>query len=261
MIKSRGHWRRLKLFLSLKNRMNVFPVTYKRSNLPFYKQTGFTLIELLVSMAVFSIMAGGMYLVFNNFTKVKAITDRDSVRLAEMQRAFTFIKRDISYIVPRPVKDEYGSAAPLNSLSSDGDAIEFTRSGWNSPPFLARKRSELQRVSYRLEDGKLKRNYWYVLDRAQDSMSKGLDLLTGVEELSFKFYYPDPTEIKDISQWPPATALPYQNLGGCGIINPNEIYLPELVEIIIKTADYGVVTRKFSVLSGYAEALSLSGGC
>lgn len=215
---------------------------------------GFTLIELLVSMAVFAIMAGGMYLVFNNFTKVKEITDRDSARLAEMQRAFTFIKRDISYIIPRPVKDEYGSEAPLFALKSDGDTIEFTRSGWNSPPFLARKRSELQRVSYHLEEGMLKRNYWYVLDRAPDSISKGLDLLTGVEELSFKFYYEDSDQLKDINQWPPTETGVYQKLASCNI-NANEIRLPEMVELTVKTSDYGVITRKFSVLSGYLDAL------
>ena len=84
---------------------------------------GFTLIELLVSMAIFSIMAGGMYLVFNNFSKVKEITDRDSKRLAELQRAFSFIHKDLSFIIPRPVKDEYGSQVRMNALVSDGDKL------------------------------------------------------------------------------------------------------------------------------------------
>lgn len=224
-------------------------------------QRGFTLIELLVSMAVFSIMAGGMYLVFNNFSKVKTITDRDSVRLAELQRAFSFIQKDIGFILPRPIKDEYGSLNPNNSLVSDGEAIEFTRSGWNSPPFLARKRSELQRVAYKLEEGELKRDYWYVLDRDQGSVSRGMVLLSEVEELSFHFYYLNSNgdALEDIEQWPPASTADISGLDACGIKESNEIRLPEIVEIKIKTPDYGQINRKFAVLSGYAEALSAVG--
>ena len=224
-----------------------------------YKSNGFTLIELLVSMAIFSIMAGGMYLVFNNFSKVKEITDRDSKRLAELQRAFSFMHKDLSFIIPRPVTDEFDSANPLDALMSNGDKIEFTRSGWNSPPFLARKRSELQRVSYTLEEGALKRNYWYVLDRAQDSLSRGLVLLTDVEELSFVFYFEDSGSLKDAAQWPPLTIVNWAAITACGFHEGNDIRLPDVVEMKIKTSDYGEISRKYSVLSGYGFALNTVG--
>ncbi|OUR99136.1 type II secretion system protein GspJ [Gammaproteobacteria bacterium 42_54_T18] len=220
------------------------------------KTRGFTLIELLVSMAIFSIMAGGMYLVFNNFSKVKEITDRDSKRLAELQRAFSFMHKDLSFIIPRPVTDEFDSENPLDALTSSGDAIEFTRSGWNSPPFLARKRSELQRVSYALEEGVLKRNYWYVLDRAQDSLSRGLVLLTNVEELSFIFYFEDSGSLKDAAQWPPLNPVGWSAIMDCGFHEENDIRLPDVVEMKIKTSDYGEISRKYSVLSGYGFALN-----
>lgn len=221
-----------------------------------YKSNGFTLIELLVSMAIFSIMAGGMYLVFNNFSKVKEITDRDSKRLAELQRAFSFMHKDLSFIIPRPVTDEFDSANPLDALMSNGDKIEFTRSGWNSPPFLVRKRSELQRVRYTLEEGVLKRNYWYVLDRAQDSLSRGLVLLTDVEELSFVFYFEDSGSLKDATQWPPLSIVSWPDIIPCGFTEENDIRLPDVVEMKIKTPDYGEISRKYSVLSGYAPALN-----
>ncbi len=221
-----------------------------------YKTNGFTLIELLVSMAIFSIMAGGMYLVFNNFSKVKEITDRDSKRLAELQRAFSFMHKDLSFIIPRPVTDEFDTKNPLDALTSSGDAIEFTRSGWNSPPFLARKRSELQRVSYILEEGVLKRNYWYVLDRAPDSLSRGLVLLTDVEELSFIFYFEDSGSLKDSAQWPPLSIVSWPEIIPCGFIEENDIRLPDVVEMKIKTSDYGEISRKYSVLSGYGSALN-----
>ncbi len=229
-------------------------MNYIRTLTP-YKFKGFTLIELLVSMAIFSIMAGGMYLVFNNFSKVKEITDRDSKRLAELQRAFSFIHKDLSFIIPRPVTDEFDSDNPLDALTSDGDAIEFTRSGWNSPPFLARKRSELQRVSYTLEEGVLKRNYWYVLDRAPDSLSRELVLLTDVEELSFIFYFEDSDKLKDTAQWPPLTISLYSGAIPCGFFEENDIRLPDIIEMKIKTSDYGEISRKYSVLSGYDAVL------
>ena len=230
-------------------------MNYTRAFFPD-KSKGFTLIELLVSMAIFSIMAGGMYLVFNNFSKVKEITDRDSKRLAELQRAFSFMHKDLSFVIPRPVTDEFDSKNPLDALTSNGDKIEFTRSGWNSPPFLARKRSELQRVSYTLEEGVLKRNYWYVLDRAQDSLSRELVLLTDVDELSFVFYFEDSGSLKDSAQWPPLTIVGWPAIMACGFHEENDIRLPDVVEMKIKTSDYGEISRKYSVLSGYAPALN-----
>jgi len=176
-----------------------------------------------------------------------------------LQRAFSFIHKDLSFIIPRPVMDEYGSDNPLDALKSDGDSIEFTRSGWNSPPFLARKRSELQRVAYKLEEGALKRNYWYVLDRAQDSSSRELVLLTDIEELSFTFYFEDSGSLKDTTQWPPLAILSLPGILPCGFSDENDIRLPDIVEMKIKTSDFGEISRKYSVLSGYDVALDAVG--
>lgn len=233
----------------------------KRLNYSGASMRGFTLVELLVAMVIFSIMAGGMYLVFNNFIRVKEVTDRDSARLAAMQRAFTFIQRDISFVVPRPVRDEYGSVDRSDAMISNGDEIEFTRGGWNSPPFLERKRSELQRVGYKLEEGKLIREYWYVLDRAQDSTSRKLELLEGVEELSFLFYFKNSTgNSVEETVWPPTTSITLSNVGGCGIdASGNDIRLPDVVQMTVKLVDYGEIVRKYSVLSHYAAMLDVEG--
>jgi len=213
-------------------------------------------------MAVYAIMAGGMYMVFNNFSTVKTITDRDSVRLAELQRAFAFIKKDISAIIPRSVKDEFEGDNPLSALTSTGDFIEFTRGGWINPLFLKHKRSELQRVRYALEEGSLKRNYWYVLDRAPDSVSRGLDLLDNVEELSFTFWYhkADSGELVEEQEWPPTDLPSAPNIVPCGIDHLKDIFLPDIVQINIVTPDYGKMVRKFSVLSTYSDML-IEKGC
>lgn len=222
---------------------------------------GFTLVELLVSIFIFAIMAGGMYLVFNNYAKVKEITDRDSARLAELQRAFTFIQRDIGFIVPRPIKDEYGGDERSPALISNGDEIEFTRNGWNSPRFLQRKRSELQRVAYRFEEGNLIREYWYVLDRAPDTQSRKLDLLTDLKELSFQFYYRAGSTVENGTSWPPTPSIEVPDGASCGFNNPaDDIRLPDVVEMKITLEDYGEITRKFSVLSGYMDMM-ITEGC
>ena len=62
-------------------------------------------------------------------------------------------------------------------------AIEFSRTGWRNP--LNLPRSEVQRVGYLLQDNKLLRAYWPVLDRAQDSEPAYQTLLENVERVEF----------------------------------------------------------------------------
>jgi len=209
-------------------------------------------------MAIFATMSAMTYITFNQFQRVSEHIEKKSTRLAELQRAFAFMKKDFIQIVPRPVRDEYGSRLP--ALQSElGDIVQFTRTGWNRPTFLAGIRSELQRVEYRLEEGNLIRSHWRVLDRAEDSVKKDLVLLQKITDLSFKFYYlTDQKDIKDDQQWPPSNAtgsIASPGLQDCGIDSENEITLPDVIEITLGIEGFGDIIRKFSVLSGYKKAV------
>ena len=78
---------------------------------------------------------------------------------------------------------------------------------------------------------------------------------TGVDELSFIFYFEESVSLKDSAQWPPLSIVNWPEIFPCGFIEENDIRLPNVVEMKIKTPDFGEISRKYSVLSGYAPAL------
>jgi general secretion pathway protein J len=213
-------------------------------------------MELLVAMVIFAIMGAGMYTVFNSFQTAKQITDRESVRLGQLQRAFRFIGKDIQQMVARPVRDEFGSELRLPALKLGQDQFEFTRTGWSQPPFAERQRSELQRVQYVWEEGALKRFHWSVLDRAQDSGTEKLVLLEGVTAVSYKvFALNEQKQLAEFTEWPTVqqgmNSIPKEV---CGITGQAEIALPLMVEVSVELEDLGKIARKFLVANGYEEA-------
>ena len=76
------------------------------------------------------------------------------------------------------------SYEPALDASGSG-GLSFTRGGWLNPALLAR--AELQRVRYRLIDGRLVREYWPVLDRIGATDPSGEVLLTGISEFRVEF--------------------------------------------------------------------------
>lgn len=224
-------------------------------------QSGFTLIELLVALTIFAIMSAGIFTIFNSFQTVKDVTDRDSKRLYEYQKAFNVISRDITQMIPRPIKDEFGSDQP--ALKGEENIIEFTRAGWNKPKFIKTKRSELQRVKYVVEEGDLQRIYWDVLDRADNTEPKQFVVLEGIDEVKFRYYRK--TELKEIKEefnWPNESLNTLNNnLGNgqqpqssCGLGDRANVELPLIVEITIIGQDFGEISKKYLIPVDYADA-------
>ena len=229
---------------------------------------GFTLIELLVALTIFAIMSAGIFTIFNSFQTVKETTDREAKRLYEYQKAFTVIERDIRQMVARPIKDEFGSIAP--ALRGEDNYMEFTRGGWNRPPFIKIRRSELQRVKYIVEEGGLQRYYWKVLDRADNTLPESFMVLEGVEEVKFKYFRKtDQNEIREEFNWPVQTNSVSSNVlanqsgnqpaGGdgqlCGIKNRSNVELPLVVEVTLVTPEFGELVKKYLIPMDYANAV------
>lgn len=227
---------------------------------------GFTLIELLVALTIFAIMSAGIFTIFSSFQTVKENTDRDSQRLYAYQKAFTVIERDIRQIVARPIKDEFGTVSP--ALRGEDNTMEFTRAGWNRPPFIKTRRSELQRVKYIVEEGGLQRYYWNVLDRADGSLPEHFLVLEGVEEVTFKYFRKtEQNEIREEFSWPELGAGSASDAGGaapgvaggtgalCGISDRGNIELPLLVEVTFLTPEFGELVKKYLIPMEYANAV------
>lgn len=143
---------------------------------------GFTLLELLVALAIFSLLAAMAYGGLNRVLAQRAGTQEEADRLGSLQKIYLLMQRDLEQVVPRPVRDEYGTELPP---LLGGEMLQLTRGGWRNPLGLAR--STLQRVGYVYEDEQLVRYTWLVLDRAQDSQPVRQPLTSDITQMDLRY--------------------------------------------------------------------------
>ena len=146
------------------------------------KRNGFTLIEILVALLVFAVIGVISSQLLSQTIRSNELLAGRSADLGDLHRAMQIIERDALQISARSIRDEYGGTQGNLLIGTEG-AIEFTRNGWRNP--LGLPRSEVQRVGYLLQDNKILRAYWPVLDRAQDTEPAYQTLLENVERLEF----------------------------------------------------------------------------
>jgi general secretion pathway protein J len=209
------------------------------------RQSGFTLLELLVAMGIFALMAAMAYGGLNNILNEDKATNEHASRLAQLQKTFLWLGRDIEQAVNRPIRDEFGDPQlAMLGVEVGQYQLELTRAGWRNP--AGRPRSNLQRVAYGVHDGKLIRYYWNVLDRAQDSKAIETVLLDGVVRMELRFLSDVSSgqgNIQGSSGWGndwPSTALGTQPTSD----------LPRAVEVTLETEAEGRITRLFEVPGG-----------
>jgi general secretion pathway protein J len=198
------------------------------SRLP--RARGFTLLELLVAMAIFGIIGamalGGLNAVISQSTQARVQMDR----LIALQRTLRLISSDLAGLAPRWVRDELGTQWEP-PLVTDGRGIfllRLSRGGWGNPAGLPH-RGTLQRVQYRLDDGKLTREYWPVMDHVLGQEPRAEELLTGVASL--KFLYLD-----DQGQWQPEWPPLQKSAAPAGS-------RPRAVKVQLELDDWGQIER------------------
>lgn len=220
---------------------------------------GFTLIELVVALAITAIMFAIGYVELDQAMKSHREVDEQSARLIAIQQAVRTLEQDFELLQPRPVRnligDGYlpaltttpgGTGGPIGlgggsgsgSSSGSGTAIplvSFTRAGWTNP--VGVQRSELQRVSYAIQNGALIRQYYPVLDATPQDPLISRTLIDHVQSFSLRFM---DAGHNWQTQWP-ATALPGAN---------PEVLLrsrPVAVEITLQLDDWGLIVRDVEV--------------
>jgi len=198
------------------------------------RQTGFTLIEVLVAVAIFAVMSGLAYGALNQTLLSAEILGERMTRLQAIQRTIRQLDNDVMQLAARPVRkdlgDSHSPALEANLLS--GAALELTRAGWSNP--MAMPRGTLQRVAYQIEDDKLNRYYWNVLDRTFGNETIKVTLLDGVESLQIRYLLGD-DEWAD--RWPPETNAQAPALRE----------RPRAVEIVLQLINDGDIRRVIEV--------------
>ena len=199
------------------------------------KQNGFTLFELLVAVSVFAIASAMAYSGLMQVMNARKHTGDAEARLTEIQLTFLYLERDLQHIVKRPIRNSFGSVE--GEIMGDELAdyrLALTRTGWRVPEYI--QRSNLQRVGYLLEDEKLYRISWAVLDQAQDSQPKRMQILDQVENVEIRFLGADNQWGNSWNSLDSPLQQPQQ---------PQPKGIPRAVAIKITLKDQGEINRMF----------------
>lgn len=130
-----------------------------------------------------------------------------------------------------------GASGTLGNSSLSNTALPlltFTRGGWTNPVGLPR--SELQRVSYTIENGALMRSYSMELDSTAANAPIKRKLVDHVRSFTLRFM---DAGHNWQTQWPPITAGAQQSL--------TLRMRPVAIEITIELEDWGILMRHVEV--------------
>lgn len=213
---------------------------------------GFTLIELLVALFITAILFAIGYTELDQALKSRQELDEQSARMIAIQQAIRTIEQDFEQLQPRSVRSLDGmSYLPAltttpqignGTLGANSNStapvplVSFTRAGWTNPVGLPR--SELQRVSYAIQNGALIRQYYPVLDATLEDAVVSRTLLDHVQNFSLRFM---DAGHNWQTQWPVGGAVPGSN---------QEQLLrsrPIAVEITLQLPDWGLIVRDIEV--------------
>jgi general secretion pathway protein J len=198
------------------------------------QERGFTLLEVLIAVAIFVIVGALAMGGYNELVKQSDIVEASNKRSRQVQSAIQRLVQDFATLEPRPVREPLGESfrPALRADARSEELAELTHSGWSNPSGMPR--STLQRVIYRVEDKKLVREYWYVLDRTMSGEPARAVVLNDVESASFRFL---DNNRRWHEQWPPI-----------GYSAPDVLRLrPIAVEITLELEDWGEIKRLVEV--------------
>lgn len=187
------------------------------------KQQGFTLIEMMLAIALFSILSMAGYQLLHAVLRNSELTRQHATRLADIQRAFTLMERDISHARIRPITRSSVSAPNDFYLSRSGKNHNLTliHDNWRNPAALL-SRSSLEKVTWHIQQGKLERLSHHQPDsqQARPKLSVSLD---NIHVFKLRF-------------WSQGRWLDSWNSGRT---------LPEGIEVTLETGDFGKLQRVF----------------
>jgi len=193
---------------------------------------GFTLLELLVALTIFSLVSVTVYSSLASMISTREHLAAGSEQLRTLQTAWRVIGRDIEQTVDRPVRSGYEEDLPALRWTGAPQTLALTANGRSNPAGLTR--SSLQRVAFRLEDSRLVKDSWPVLDRSIDTEPFSQVLLRDIE--SFEVSFIDKNE-KVSRNWPPEDTVPGTNTSS----------LPRAVNVQLELKNWGRINRLFLI--------------
>lgn len=193
------------------------------------RRTGFTLVEVMISLLIFALIAGAGAVVLASAIDSRFAVKAASDRTGDLQRMRGLLQADLGQTTARRSRGLTGRpmSQPIVGAGEPGDPVlVLTRAGWSNPGEAAR--SSLQRVEYRLVQGRLERRVSDHLDGARPGPPQVI--YRGVQDVAVLF-------LRD------GTAAP-------AFISSPDRPLPDAVRIGLTLEGYGRVEQAFLVGSG-----------
>ncbi len=163
-------------------------------------QRAFTLIEILVAVLIFGLLGVAAQQALSSAQQTQVSLKERGERFNELTRAINMLARDYRQLALRRVRDENGDRLPVVRVHDDGNEVllEFTRSGWRNPAQLPR--STLEHVAYRLEEEKLWRYSYLLLDQTSQLKPEKQLILSGIKEMQIRVMAPN-AQLSDLMEW------------------------------------------------------------
>ncbi len=221
------------------------------------RSQGFTLLEVMIALVISALIAVMAFESLNAADDGATRTNEVLAEINRLDRAWQIIAADIRHVIP-PAQADKNSVFKAESLRSSGEdadqlVLMFKRRGWVN--FSNLPRSDLQLVSYRVEEGKLWRDFapernleLADVDLEEDDGIHQL-LLEGVEDLQLRFLFQgaitsrgkSALEDREFSEdW--LQKWPDNNQQGASALD-----LPLAVEITIELKGVGSSVRLFAM--------------
>ncbi|WOK36827.1 type II secretion system minor pseudopilin GspJ [Sphingomonas sp. C3-2] len=127
-------------------------------------ERGFTLVELMVALLIFSMLAAAGVALLGASVRGQEAAGKRLDEMAELRRMDTALSVDLGQALPRTSRNEAGDRVPAFEASADDFRIALVRGGWSNPS--GSNRSALQKVEYRLVDGRIERTAYAMADGA-----------------------------------------------------------------------------------------------
>ena len=148
-------------------------------------EAGFTLIELLVALAIFALISVAGVTLLRSGTDTQIAVKERLGEMALSHRLANAMEADLAQAIARPVRDQSGQPVPAfteGDATVSGGIFGLVRAGWSNCD--GAPRAGLQRVTYVLENGALKRLSWPMLDGAApaDAATMLEDVVTATAE-------------------------------------------------------------------------------
>lgn len=188
------------------------------------KRNGFTLVEMLIALSIFGMLAAAGVTLLGVTARTQQTADRLLAEVGELRRLGALLEADLALAAPRPWRDRDGRPQRAFAGGGGGEApvlLAFVRGGWDSGDG-----PRLQRVAYRLREGRLERLAFAHVDGAGEATA--VTLLDGVRALRLRYRDED-------GLWHERWA------------HSDQARLPRAVELVTDSESHGLVRQLFLV--------------